>query len=262
MPAPALTRGRGGRRYVWPPNTDQPELVVPSVTTILGQLAKPALTNWAAKEVATYAVDNLPAWENLPANDAVDLLKRAPYRNMSRKGDIGSAVHAAIEATASEDTAPTINVDLLPYVAGAVQFLEDHVDTILHLETTIFNRTWKYAGTCDAILTLKDGRTALADWKTSKNIYPEVALQLQAYAAGEFIGRADGTQLDLPNIDIGMAVHLPGDGTYTAKEVPLSDRLFKTFGALRTLQAWKDDYEADCFTTVHTGGTITETTEI
>lgn len=254
MSGPALARGKNGRRYVWPPNTDTPELTVPSVTTILGNMSKPALVNWAAKEVASYAVENLPAWETLPPDDAIDLLKRAPYRNMTRKGDIGSAVHAAIEATAGEEKAPVIDPDLLPYVAGAVQFLEEMVDEIIHLEVTIFNRTWQYAGTTDAILKLKDGRTAIADWKTSKAIYPEVALQLQAYAAGEFIGRADGTSVDLPTIDLGMAVHLPGDATYTAKEVPLSDRLFKTFGALRTLQMWKDSFEADCFSAVHKGG--------
>jgi len=254
-PGPALARGKTGRRYVWPPGTDKPELVVPSVTTILGNMNKPALVNWAAKEVATYAVDNIPSWENLPPGDAVDLLKRAPYRNMTRKGDIGTAVHAAVEATASEGDAPTIDPDLLPYVAGAIQFFEDMVETVLFLEVTIFNRTFEYAGTTDAILILKDGRTAMTDWKTSKNIYPEVALQLQAYAAGEFIGFPDGTTKDLPKADIGLAVHLPGDTTYTAKEVPLSDRLFRTFVALRTIQSWKDNYEADCFTNVHKSST-------
>jgi len=253
MSGPALARGKTGRRYVWPPNTDKPELVVPSVTTIIGNMNKPALPNWAAKEVATYAVENMLAWENLPPKDAIDLLKRAPYRNMTRKGDIGTAVHAAIEATASEHDAPPIDPDLLPYVAGAVQFLDDLVETVVHLEVTVFNRTWEYAGTTDAILILKDGRTAITDWKTSKNIYPEVALQLQAYASGEFIAHADGTQQPLPPIDVGLAVHLPGNTTYAAKEVPLSDRLFKTFAALRTLQAWKDNYEKDCFSTVHKG---------
>lgn len=254
MTAPALARGKTGRRYVWPPNTDTPELVVPSVTTILGNLNKPALVNWAAKEVASYAVDNLPAWEALPPDDAIDLLKRAPYRNMSKKGDIGTAVHAAIEATASEETAPVIDPDLLPYVAGAIQFFEDMVDEVVHLEVTIFNRAWQYAGTTDAILKLKDGRLVIADWKTSNRIYPETALQLQAYAAGEFIGWPDGRSEPLPDVEVGLVVHLPGDATYTAKEVVFSERLFKTFGALRTLQAWKDSFEADVFVAEHKGG--------
>ncbi len=254
MSAPALARGRTGRRYVWPPNTDTHDLVVPSVTTILNNLAKPALVNWAAKEVATYAVENVLSWESLPVADAVDLLKRAPYRNMTKRGDIGTAVHAAIEATASEVDAPVVDPDLLPYVAGAVRFLADHIDEVVHLEATCFNTTWEYAGTTDAIVRLKDGRTAVVDWKTSKAIYPETALQLQAYAACDFLGWPDGTSEPMPKTDVGIVVHLPGDATYTAKEVEFSDRLFRTFGALRTLQAWKDSYEADVFTKVHKGG--------
>lgn len=252
MTAPALSRGRNGRRYVWPP-TDH-ELVVPSVTTILGNLAKPALVNWAAKEVATYAVENLTSWEGLTPSDAVDLLKRAPYRNMTNRGEIGTAVHAAIEATASEEDAPTVDADLLPYVSGATRFLNDLVAEIVHLEVTCFNETWEYAGTADAILKLKDGRLAIADWKTSKAIYPEVALQLQAYAACEFIGWPDGRSEPMPAVDVGIVVHLPGDATYKAKEVEFSDRLFKTFGALRTLQAWKDSFESTVFTAEHQGG--------
>ena len=244
MTAPALARGKTGRRYIWPPNTDKPELVVPSVTTILGQLAKPALTNWAAKEVATYAVENILAWQDLPTDDALDLLKRAPYRNMTKKGDLGTAIHTAIDTWIGGE--PTIdNLDLLPYVGAAISFMDDHVEKVVHSEVTIFNRTYKYAGSTDCIVTLKDGRTAIVDWKSGKAVYPEVALQLSGYANGEFIGHDDGTVADLPQIDVGIVVHLPGDGTYTSREIELTARLWRTFQALRSIQLWKDDFEAD-----------------
>jgi hypothetical protein len=256
MTAPALARGKTGRRYVWPPNTDRPELVVPSVTTILGQLAKPALTNWAAKEVATYAVEQILAWQDLPADSAIDLLKRAPYRNMTKKGDIGTAVHTAIDSWIGGE--PVVeNLDLLPYVGAAISFMDDQVEKVIHSEVTIFNRTYKYAGTTDSIVTLKDGRTAIVDWKSGKAIYPEVALQLAAYANGEFIGTDDGETLDPPSIDVGIVVHLPGDGNYTSREVPLTPRLWKTFQALRTVQLWKDDYEADALGKAHKGSAKT-----
>jgi hypothetical protein len=254
MTAPALARGQTGRRYVWPPNTDKPELVVPSVTTILSQLSKPALTNWAAKSVAEYAVENVLHWEKLPAADAVDLLKRAPYRNMTKKGDIGTAVHTAMESWNGTEVVLE-DLDLLPYVGAAVMFLQDEVSIVLHSEATIFNRTYAYAGTCDGIVALKDGRRAILDWKTGKAIYPEAALQLCAYANGEFIGDLSGDETTMYEIDVGIVIHLPGDGSYTAREVELTPRLWRTFQALRTLQRWRDDYEADALGKTHKGST-------
>lgn len=55
MTAPRLaTKGPGGTRlYPWPP-TD-PDFYAPSVTTVLGKLAKPALVPWAAKVTAEQA---------------------------------------------------------------------------------------------------------------------------------------------------------------------------------------------------------------
>lgn len=202
MSAPVLARDRSGRRYVWPPKGPS-ELVVPSVTTILGQLSKPALTNWAAKEVATYAAENMDAWQNLPMSDAIDLLKRAPYRNMTKRQNIGSAVHAAIESWQGGE--PVVeDLDLLPYIAAAVSYLDEQTTEVLEQEATVFSRQYLYAGTLDAIATLKDGRTAVVDWKTGKAIYPEAALQLCAYANAEFIGTPDGVEKLLPRSTSGL----------------------------------------------------------
>lgn len=249
MTAPALARGKTGRRYVWPPGTDKPELVVPSVTTILGHLDKPALVNAAAKEVARFAVDHILTWQDLPPDDAFDLLKRAPSRVWGVKRDLGSAVHKAIETvleTWDGDEVVVDNIDLLPYVGAAVLFLQERVTKLLHVEATIYNRTYKYAGTCDAIVELTDGRVAIVDWK-SGGVWPESALQIGAYASGEFIGHDDGTSEDLPEIDLGIVVHLPGDGSYKAREIELTPILWKTFIACRTIQRFKDDFEADVF---------------
>ena len=253
MTAPALARGRTGRRYVWPPQEPH-DLVVPSVTTILNNLNKPALPNWAAREVAKYAVENILQWQDLPPDDAVDLLKRAPYRNMKKKGDVGTAVHQAIEGWKQGETPVLDDIDLLPFVAGAAAFVNDNVARPLHVEATVYNRKYKYAGTCDGIFKMKDGATAIVDWKTSNNVYPEHALQLVAYANCDFVGYPNGESVTLPPIDQAWVVHLPGDGTYKAHQVNLTDRAFKTFIALRSLQKWKDDYEADVFGDITKGG--------
>lgn len=256
MTAPTLSRNRSGRRYVWPPNTETPELVVPSVTNILGNLSKPALPNWAAKKVAEFAVENIPSWENLPPDDAIDLLKRAPYRNMKNRGNIGTAVHEAVELwiedgieipDMSKAEVEVEDMDLLPYIAGAVQYLNQHVERVIHSEVTVFNRTYEYAGTVDAIAKLKNGHICAVDWKTSNNVYPEHALQLVAYSNAEFIGTEDGQEVTIPPIDEAHVVHLPGDATFKAYPVQLTPRAFRTFIALRSIQKWRDDYESDAF---------------
>lgn len=253
MTAPALARGKTGRRYVWPPGTDKPELVVPSVTTVIGNLSKPALTNWAAKSVAEYAVEHILTWQDLPSDDAVDLLKRAPYRDMTKKGNVGTAVHAAIDVWMGKQETVLEDLDLLPFVGGALAFMEDLAAEVLHSEVTVFSRQYLYAGTTDAIVRLKDGRVAICDWKTGKSVYAEAAIQVCAYANAEFIGTIEGEELPLPEIDVGIIVHLPGDGSYTAHEVEFTPRLWRTFLALRTLQKFRDDFEADALGKKHKG---------
>ena len=105
------------------------------------------------------------------------------------------------------------------------------------------NLTYRYAGTCDAVAKLKDGRLAVIDWKTGKRLYPEVALQLAAYANNEFAVKHDGSRFEIAPIDTAIGVHLPGDATYTAQPIELTEQLFRTFVALRTLQKWRDNLE-------------------
>lgn len=248
---PALARDRSGRRYMIPdPQPDGPPVECPSVTTILNNINKPALVNWAALEVAKYAYSERDIWHNLEEAAAIDLLKRAPYRDSRKKMDIGSAAHIAIDAylkagsQAATEEAPEIgDLDLLPYVAGALRFLDDHVQRILHSEVTFVNLTYHYAGTCDLVAKLKDGSIAVVDWKTGKRLYPEVALQLSAYANNEFAVNPDGTRLTVAPVTSAVAVHLDGQAGYTAQPIVLSPQLFKTFIALRTLQKYRDTLE-------------------
>jgi hypothetical protein len=48
----------------------------------------------------------------------------------------------------------------------------------------------------------------LADWKSSKGIYGETALQTAAYASAEFYAPDKDTELPLPDIDSTGVVHV------------------------------------------------------
>ena len=255
MTQPVLAKtGRHGRVYPWPPTNPTGEY--PSVTAILNEINKPFLKPWGEKLVATYAVENKTVWGDLPPQDAIDLIKRAPLRQMTKRGDVGTAVHIALEAWQTTGEPPEVDdLDLLPYIAQGIDYLQTRVASILYAEETIYNLTYQYAGSFDMIAKLKTGETAIIDWKTSKAIYPETALQLAAYTHGEFIGRQDNTQTPLPGIDVGIVVHLTPDKGWDAKHCDPNDKdLFKTFTALRRLAYYRVFTESNVYHTTDKQG--------
>jgi hypothetical protein len=221
--------------YPWP-SVEPHEFVAPSVTTILGGGIPKKLHYWSAKQVARFAIDHKKSWENLPDRAAFELLKEAPWRYRDEKGEVGDAVHDAIEAFANGEPMPEFkDARARGCAAAAVKFLEAHPHEVLHTEVTIYSRKYCYAGSTDRIILydFRDGRgpvPTVLDWKTSNNLYDDVALQLVAYARGDFIADEDSDdELVLPKIEDGIAVHLKPDGKFTAIPFALDDALFNLF---------------------------------
>ena len=243
MTSPRQSRARSGRRYVWPPQPPH-ELEVPSSTTILGILDKPALLGWASRMVAEYAVEHRDAWSRLPTDEAVALLKGAPWRNRNRKANVGTAVHTALEAYVTgqepdEELAP----ERRGYYEAALAFLRDHEPKITASEVTVYSRRHEYAGTLD-LLGEHGGEATVMDYKTGKDVYPEMALQLCSYAYGDFIGHDDGREEPLPEIRRGIVIRLGANGRYKAVPVSLPQELFEVFLALRRVWSWKQNAES------------------
>ena len=261
QPNQSSVAGRGMRTYRWPPKGD-PELEVVSVTSIIGGgIPKPFLAPWSAKMVAEFAVDrhqalvamlDVPAEEREKAkNDAIDWLKRAPYRSTAEKANMGTIVHAAVDAHLSgkplsdSDIETQLKSDRVPlerwkatrgYVAAALSFLNDHRPEVLHTEATIYSRSHMYSGTADVLAMMNldgDDEPVVIDFKTSKRIYDEVGLQLCAYSRGEFVGNDDGRELPLFPDGLecrnGVGVRLMPGGRYEAIRFHLSDDLFEVF---------------------------------
>jgi len=247
-----------GGPYSWPPQPPH-TITLPSVTTILGEgVPKPFLKPWAEKMVATYAVDHVDRWNGLPRQDAIDLLKRAPFR-FTRSAQVrGSAVHAAIAAHVEGETEVDLPEEQEGYFRAALAYLSEQRVTVLRSEACVFSREHGYAGTFD-LLQQRDGGNLrvfdpewhkqghrlgrafpveIADLKTSKAVYPEVALQLAAYARADFIGLDDGTEEPLPQVTRGVIVQLSPDGTYKAVPVELGSDVFDTFLAAKVLHDW------------------------
>jgi hypothetical protein len=237
-----------------------------SVTTLIKSgVPSPALTAWGMKAVAEYAVANHRTLEAMLASvrvrktdtglaiitdpsavqAAIDWLKGSPYRERDRKADIGTAVHAAIEAHILKAPWPEPTEDTAPHLAQFRRFLEAFNPAFELAEASVYNRTAKYAGTLDFIATIPDRGRVLGDVKTTASgVYPEAALQLAAYRFAEFIGLPDGTEAPMPQVDGAAVLWLPGgddpDG-WALIPVVADDVVFRSFRHIVEVARWQEE---------------------
>lgn len=221
-PRNATTTNRG-RTYRWRDETFD------SVTTIIGGgVPKPALKAWGEKLVATTAVEKAAIWRDMTPEEAIDWLKRAPFRETDKAAAQGSDIHAWCEAYVLGQPIPDPPLLQMPYCDGFKQFLEDWQPEYELTEATVYSRTHGFAGTCDFIARLPELGLVLGDYKTGKGVYGEVALQLAAYRHADFIGLPDGTEAPLPDIDACAVLHLTPKG-YELIPVEAGDTEFYAF---------------------------------
>lgn len=270
MSDPANTRQTTRGRVYEDPRTGETAW---SVTTIIDAgVPKKALMYWAANEVAEAAVANhrivtamVDAVRILRSDDkrlkgivsdpdavegAIKWLKDAPWRKKERRANIGTAVHAWIEAhTLGRPIDPEQDPAIAPYVPGWLDFLERYRPEFLATEMSVWNLTESYAGTLDwiaRIQTLAGPRIVIGDAKSGKDVYADVALQLNAYARAEYAVLRDGTRAPLPGpIDGAVVLHLRDDGTARLVPVELSERVFKAFLYAREVMRWAEDISKD-----------------
>jgi len=218
MTSPKLaTTTNNGRMYTHPTTGKQ----YPSVTTVLNVVGKgDALKHWAAKIVATYAVEQKDTWLQLDNEAAIDLLKREPMRSLDRASNRGTDVHAIAESYSRTGTLPVWADALGGYIEALQSFFTEHQPQPVMIEQTVFNDEIGYAGSFDMVCRLPAFGDALVilDYKTSKAIYPEVGAQLAAYAHATTCIDDTGKDTPMPKIDRGVAVRFAADGVYEVIE--------------------------------------------
>lgn len=240
-----------------------------SVTSIIGEgMPSPALKWWAAKTTAEWAVDHRDEWAALAANDreaAVELVKGAHRRTSKRAMARGTDVHRIAEALAYGEE-PEIPEEVLPYVTQYQRFREEFKPRFLMAEAPVYNRTWSYAGTLDAIAALGGLSSALLDIKTTdkppdgtaRPPYPEVAIQLCAYERAEFVGLGPANirsgqggryyiwdetteHAPMPETD-GAFVLVISPFDFTLTPVATGETVWNSFLAVREVARWKVQY--------------------
>lgn len=162
---------------------------VPSATTVLKCLSKPALIGWAAKMTAEYMREILMqiargaiAKESLTDRQIERLVKEAKtaHRAASTEAaDIGSAVHAWIEDY-YKGSAPDVSPEIQTPIEAFREWDRKNKVKPICVEERIWSSA-RYAGTLDLYAEVKGSRT-IVDFKSSKAHYPsDHAMQLGAY---------------------------------------------------------------------------------
>lgn len=254
------TTQESGRFYTHPLTGEQ----FWSVSTISKALAKPYLIPWAAKMAGECAAEEWDYLSTLKKGDRIQRIKSASARNNTRASAKGNQVHAFIEdwirlgqpddydisqCPRDEDLIkwneagenPITKNELVPYFEGFKLWVVKFEPKFIHSETTVWNKGEKYAGTLDLIAELphfqlpgekEPGCIAILDAKSGKGIYPEVGLQLSAYARAEFYLDMDGNELPLPPVEAAFALHVQ-PGVSHMIPVNIEDEVYNSFLYIR-----------------------------
>lgn len=177
---------------------------IPSVTTILSVISKPALHYWYGKH---------------GTKECQRLLKEA--------GEYGDMVHTMVQ-NFLEGQSQKVNQEQkmilknLKSVTKGWQWQE--------FEVVLLNEEHGYGGTCDAIATI-NGRRALIDFKTSSGVWPEFSLQMAAYRAC------------LEDIEIVRILHLNKETlSWSVLNIDTTD-LLPVFLAAKELYEWQQKHK-------------------
>lgn len=247
MPTITKATSRTGSRFY---TVDGQQL--PSVTTILSAINKPALVKWA-ENTATAAVTAAAA------DLYLDLLKAAPMsrpayigtlqtrlgaqrqsdRELAKAAEIGTQAHAVIEWTLRRQLGQVVGPRpaTTPAAEWAVMAWEDWARSValepIHIEQVVWSSAHGYAGTID-LLARVNGRLTLLDWKTSKSIHSEAFLQNVAYQVAV-------AELGHGVPEAGLIVRLPKqeqDPAFEVATVPPVAELFPVFQAVHRVWQW------------------------
>ena len=243
---PVQQTTRDGRFYVLEDGTR-----LPSVTTVLSSIGKPALVTWAANlerelvmEAAADLNEDMKALTAMSRPSYLSTLGRrlgdikAHHRESEKACDIGSAAHAAVEHTLKTalgltvSPAPRLGPEAACAYAAFQAWAKEHDVRPIRVEDRVWSRRYGYAGTTD-LLAEVDGVLTLVDFKTSKAIYAESTLQVAAYVkALEEMGHERAAR--------GMIVRIPktADSTFEVLEVPDLDAAFGVFLHVVELFTW------------------------
>ena len=164
--------------------------LLPSVTSIIGILAKPALETWKMNQVALAALRTPKDGAETP-DYWCQRVRDAAFEQVEDAADTATKAHAALEAAVAGE--PYDAEAWGVYVRPVLDLIAREGLTVTAREKRVVNTDHGFAGTTDVFFTHGGGLPGILDYKTKKTkpgekvtAYDEHRLQLAAYAATEY----------------------------------------------------------------------------
>lgn len=201
--------------------------LLPSVTTILKVLAKPALIDWMIEQacLAVLTAPRNPGEEMDAFVHRVLHLEEQQHEERDAAADKGKAIHDGLEAMSNGEPVASTVIDFVTPVFLRIC----EIGEVLNTEFILVGDG--YAGKSDMLVLSKDQTEWLIDFKTTKKLpekssWPEHRSQLAAYAKAHYLTRDN---LQAPNNIKTMNVYISSQvpGQFICHENP----------------PWQDDYE-------------------
>lgn len=252
---------KSGKRHYY--RESAPDIRYPGVTSIIDTLGKPFLQRWAANMAADLALDSIDYLQRMVDRDregAKRYVAGAAKRYTDQRSAIGTKAHVLFERLARGHDVKRVHPDMEPYRRHFADFLTTVKPELVRAEDVAWSDTHAYAGSFDAWLRLcvvpqADGTWRLdpygihpdsidvdviADWKTSRSIWPSVALQMGAYAHADLIISPDGEESDMPVFDGAVVLHITPEGwSLVPVYAPQLRDAFSYFLRLRSAYEWE-----------------------
>jgi hypothetical protein len=158
----------------------------PSVTSILGILAKPGLETWKLNQVAL-ATQRTPRQSGESEEYWCNRVRTVAFEQVEEAADLGTMIHGALELAM---TGEAYDQALAVYVEPVVTWAKETGLQIVEREIRLVNRAHGFAGTSDVFFRYGQNGIGILDYKTRKTqvgkpvgAYEDQAMQLAAYAA-------------------------------------------------------------------------------
>lgn len=190
-------KGTGADQQRWYRN-NKTKTEVPGVSSIVDMMPKGALTPWAARLAAEWAIGNIDEVTEMLDNDepkkAIDKIKGASSRYADSAAREGTMVHHYTEAiaravmTGEKPRAERMPEGMTPYLKNYVRFLREFEVEPVMLETVVWNEEIGYAGRLDmaCILHAISEDLCIVDTKSgASGVWESVSLQQTAYVYAE-----------------------------------------------------------------------------
>lgn len=256
-----LTDDSGKSRFYYP--EESPDQRYPGVTSIVDMLPKSFLPRWSAGMAADLALDSIDYLQRMADRDragAKKYIAGAASRYTNQRAAIGSKAHILFEKKIRGRAAGRVHPDMVPYQRQFDDFLYVVRPELVRAEDVAWSDTYRYAGSFDAWLRLRvvfraDGTwlldpdnlsgeaiwvNVIDDWKTSKSVWPSVAVQMGAYANADYIISPDGQRQPMPAFDGAVVLHITPDGWHLYPVYAAELRAaFEVFLHLREIFEWE-----------------------